>query len=41
MDLSTTPHVLAIGEALIDVVITPDEPDFPQEIPAARPRTSP
>ena len=37
MDLSTTPHVLAIGEALIDVVITPDEPDFPQEIPGGSP----
>ena len=37
MDLSTTPHVLAIGEALIDVVITPEQPDFPQEIPGGSP----
>ena len=27
------PHVLAIGEALIDVMITHDQPEFPVEIP--------
>ena len=31
------PHVLAIGEALIDVVITHDQPDSPIEIPGGSP----
>ena len=31
------PHVLAIGEALIDVMITHDQPEFPVEIPGGSP----
>lgn len=37
MTLLSRPHVLAIGEALIDVVITHDQPDFPHEIPGGSP----
>lgn len=36
-DLATTPHVLAIGEALIDVVIPFNEPEKTREIPGGSP----
>ena len=29
MTVQSQPHVLAIGEALIDVVVTYEQPDFP------------
>ena len=32
------PHVLAIGEALIDVMITHDQPEFPRGNPGWIPR---
>ena len=37
MTVQAEPHVLAIGEALIDVVITHEQPDFPVEIPGGSP----
>ena len=37
MTVQSQPHVLAIGEALIDVVITHEQPDFPVEIPGGSP----
>lgn len=36
-DLSSTPHVLAIGEALIDVVTRASDPSDSQEIPGGSP----
>ncbi len=33
----STPHVLAIGEALIDIVIAHDQPECPYEIPGGSP----
>ena len=37
MTVQSGPHILAIGEALIDVVITHEQPDFPVEIPGGSP----
>ena len=37
MTVQSGPHILAIGEALIDVVITYEQPDFPVEIPGGSP----
>ena len=37
MTVQSGPHILAIGEALIDVVITYEQPDFPVEIPGDSP----
>jgi len=37
MTVQSQPHVLAIGEALIDVVVTHEQPDFPFEIPGGSP----
>ena len=37
MTVQSQPHVLAIGEALIDVVVTYEQPDFPFEIPGGSP----
>lgn len=37
MDLTTTPHILAIGEALIDVVTPANDPDNRKEIPGGSP----
>ena len=37
MTLQSQPHVLAIGEALIDVVITHEQPECPSEIPGGSP----
>ena len=37
MTVQSGPHILAIGEALIDVVITHEQPDFPIEIPGGSP----
>ena len=37
MTVQSGPHILAIGEALIDVVITYEQPDFPVEVPGGSP----
>jgi len=37
MTVQSQPHVLAIGEALIDVVITHEQPECPSEIPGGSP----
>ena len=37
MTVQSGPHILAIGEALIDVVMTYEQPDFPVEIPGGSP----
>ena len=37
MTVQSGPHILAIGEALIDVVVTYEQPDFPVEIPGGSP----
>ncbi len=37
MTVQSGPHILAIGEALIDVVMTHEQPDFPVEIPGGSP----
>ena len=37
MTVQSGPHILAIGEALIDVIITYEQPDFPVEIPGGSP----
>lgn len=37
MTVQAEPHVLAIGEVLIDVIITHEQPDFPVEIPGGSP----
>lgn len=37
MTVQSGPHILAIGEALIDVVITHEQPDFPVEVPGGSP----
>ena len=37
MTVHSGPHSLAIGEALIDVVMTYEQPDFPVEIPGGSP----
>lgn len=37
MTVQSCPHILAIGEALIDVVMTYGQPDFPVEIPGGSP----
>ena len=37
MTVQSGPHILAIGEALIDVVITYEQPEFPVEIPGGSP----
>ena len=37
MTVQSQPHVLAIGEALIDVVITHEQPECPCEIPGGSP----
>ena len=37
MTVQSQPHVLAIGEALIDIVVTYEQPDFPFEIPGGSP----
>ena len=37
MTVKSGPHILAIGEALIDVVITHEQPDFPVEVPGGSP----
>ena len=37
MTVQSGPHILAIGEALIDVVITHEQTDFPVEIPGGSP----
>ena len=37
MTVQSEPHVLAIGEALIDVLVTHEQPDFPVEIPGGSP----
>ncbi len=41
MTVQSGPHVLAIGEALIDIVITYEQPECPSRSPVALPRTSP
>ena len=42
MTVQSGPHILAIGEALIDVVMTYEQPDCPVEIPGRfSRRTSP
>ena len=37
MTMQSVPHVLAIGEALIDVVVSPSRPDRPVEVPGGSP----
>ena len=37
MTVQSGPHILAIGEALIDVVITHEQPECPSEIPGGSP----
>ena len=37
MDLSTEPHILAIGEALIDIVTPVSHPEDAREIPGGSP----
>ena len=37
MTVQSGPHILAIGEALIDIVITHEQPDFPVEVPGGSP----
>ena len=37
MTVQSGPHILTIGEALIDVVITYEQPDFPVEVPGGSP----
>ena len=37
MTVQSSPHILAIGEALLDVVMTYEQPAFPVEIPGGSP----
>ena len=37
MTVQSGPHILAIGEALIDIVMPYEQPDFPVEIPGGSP----
>ena len=37
MDLATDPHILSIGEALMDIVVPADSPIAAVEIPGGSP----
>lgn len=39
MDLATDPHILSIGEALMDIVVPADSPIPAAEIPGAHRQT--